>query len=335
MTAEPAPDPVLLLRRMMTIRQFERTAEVLSDRGLVLGGLHSSAGQEAACVGACAALRPDDYITGTHRSHGHPIAKGAGVGPLVAELLGRESGICHGNSGSMHLADFSVGSLGESAIVGSSLAIAAGAGLAIRMNGEDRVCLAFFGDGASNTGIFHEALNLAAAWALPVVFFCENNKYGVSTPWGSAGSVARVADRAAAYGMVSEVADGQDVLAVYAMTRRAVDHVRAGRGPALIEAETYRYGGHSYRSPDARDGAERDAWLARDPIELFRARLAGTGVLDEAGADALAAEVAAELAAAVDAALAAGYPTAEQLKQDMYAAPLPAHAAVRWEVAPA
>ncbi len=190
---------LLPLRRMMMIRAFEDQTEKLINRGDVIGVMHSSAGQEAACVGACLALREDDYITGTHRSHGHPIAKGSKVDRLVAELMGRSTGVCKGMGGSMHLADFSVGSLGETAIVGSSISIAVGAALANQIRGIDRVSLAFFGDGAANTGICHEGMNMAAVWRLPVIFMCENNRYAVSTPYSQSTSVDRIATRASAY----------------------------------------------------------------------------------------------------------------------------------------
>ena len=238
---------LLALRGMMMIRAFEERTEKLIDRGDVIGVMHSSIGQEAACVGACMALRDDDYITGTHRSHGHPIAKGAKVDRLVAELMGRSTGVCRGMGGSMHLADFSVGSLGESAIVGSSIGIAVGAALANQLRGLDRVCLAFFGDGAANTGICHEGMNMAAVWRLPVVFFCENNRYAVTTPMAQATPIEHIADRAAAYGMPGTTVDGQDVRAVRDAVAVAVTRARRGGGPSLVEALTYRYGDHSYR----------------------------------------------------------------------------------------
>ena len=217
---EPMPEissrdsAILALRRMMLIRAFEERTQKLIDRGEIIGVMHSSIGQEAACVGACMALREDDYITGTHRSHGHPIAKGSKVDRLVAELMGRSTGVCKGMGGSMHLADFSVGSLGETAIVGSSIGIAVGAALANRLRKLDRVSLCFFGDGAANAGICHEGMNMAAVWRLPVVFFCENNRYAITTPYAQSTPVEHIAERSAAYGFPGVTVDGQDVRAV-------------------------------------------------------------------------------------------------------------------------
>ncbi|MCA9513239.1 MAG: thiamine pyrophosphate-dependent dehydrogenase E1 component subunit alpha, partial [Myxococcales bacterium] len=266
-----------LYRRMRRIRRFDEEALRLQrEEHLVAGPLHPSLGQEAAVVGACAALRADDTMTGNHRSHGHPIAKGAALGPLLAELLGRRDGVCGGRGGSMHLADFAVGSLGESGIVGAGIPVAVGAALSARVRGDDAVCIAFFGDGASNQGAFHEALNLGAIWKLGVVFFCENNGYAATTPLAAGTSVADIAVRAAGYGMPGEIVDGQDVEAVLATTARAVARARAGEGPSLVEAKTYRYCEHAegqgipgtYRTAD-----EIARWRERDPLAIARTRL--------------------------------------------------------------
>jgi myxalamid-type nonribosomal peptide synthetase MxaA len=232
-----------MMRRMLRIRLFdERAAEL---RARLAGSLHNSIGQEAEIVGACMALREDDYMTGNHRSHGHPIGKGVALNPLMAELFGKVTGVCRGKGGSMHLAVFSVGSLGESGIVGSLMPIAVGAGLSAQLRGTDQVCLCFFGDGAANCGPFHESLNLAAVWRLPVVFLCENNRYALFTAQAESTAVLDVAQRAAAYGMPGVIVDGQDVLAVYKSVAQAVARARAGGGPTLIEAKTYRYCEHS------------------------------------------------------------------------------------------
>ncbi|MBI4505608.1 MAG: thiamine pyrophosphate-dependent dehydrogenase E1 component subunit alpha [Chloroflexi bacterium] len=310
---------------MLAIRTFEQKAEELLNRGEILGSMHSSIGQEAVCVGGCMAVRPDDYMTGHHRSHGHPIAKGADLKRLMAELLGRVTGVCHGKGGSMHLADFSVGSLGEAAIVGSSLPIAAGAGLAIKLSGSGKVCLAFFGDGASNTGIFHEALNLASIWKLPVVFLCENNQYAITTSIKISSAVQQIAHRASAYAMPGQVVDGQDVLAVHAAVRAAADRARAGEGPTLVEAMTYRYGEHStrLRLPLYRSAEEVEAWKQRDPIVLFRGWIVERGL---ATADELAHledAVKADVEAAVEFAHQSPYPDLDSLWDDMYADPSP------------
>lgn len=262
--------------RMLRIRAFEDATKDLHSKGMIMGPVHTSHGQEAEIVGACMALRLDDYMIGNHRSHGHPIGKGAAVRGLMAELLGKSTGVCGGKGGSMHLADFSVGSLGETSIVGSGIPVAAGAALGARMQGLDRVSLCFFGDGASSEGTFHEGLNMAAVWRLPVIFLCENNGYGITTPLSTVTLVTDIADKAAAYGMPGVIVDGQDVLAVYEAVQVAVQRARRGQGPTLVEAKTYRYEEHSvgmgrdfnYRSED-----EIARWRERDPLVLFRTRL--------------------------------------------------------------
>lgn len=262
--------------RMLRIRAFEDATKDLHSKGMIMGPVHTSHGQEAEIVGACMALRLDDYMIGNHRSHGHPIGKGAAVRGLMAELLGKSTGVCGGKGGSMHLADFSVGSLGETSIVGSGIPVAAGAALGARMQGLDRVSLCFFGDGASSEGTFHEGLNMAAVWRLPVIFLCENNGYGITTPLSTVTLVTDIADKAAAYGMPGVIVDGQDVLAVYEAVQVAVQRARRGEGPTLVEAKTYRYEEHSvgmgrdfnYRSED-----EIARWRERDPLVLFRTRL--------------------------------------------------------------
>lgn len=304
------------------IRAFEEMTEKLINRGDVMGVMHSSAGQEATCVGACMALRDDDYITGTHRSHGHPIAKGSKVDRLVAELMGRSTGVCKGMGGSMHLADFSVGSLGESAIVGSSIGIAVGAALANQLRGLDRVSLAFFGDGAANTGICHEGMNMAATWKLPVVFLCENNRYAVTTPMAQSTSVERVAVRAQGYGMPGVTVDGQDVRAVRDAVTEAVELARRGGGPSIVEAMTYRYSDHSYRLGalgGKRDPEEVAHWRGRDPIQIELARLLDDGVLAADEVATLEAEVKSELDAAVEFGRASPYPERDELWSNMYA----------------
>jgi TPP-dependent pyruvate/acetoin dehydrogenase alpha subunit len=292
-----------MLRRMLKIRLFEESAVDMYEASQMPGFVHIAIGQEATVVGACMALRDDDYITGNHRSHGHPIAKGAELGPLMAELLGKETGVCHGKGGSMHLAAFSVGSLGESGIVGSLMPVAVGAGLSARMRGTDQVCVCFFGDGAANCGPFHESLNLAAIWKLPVIFFCENNGYASTTAQGLATAVPDIAMRAGAYAMPGIVIDGQDVLAVYGAVSTATARARANGGPSLIEAKTYRYRGHSEPPgsglPAYRSDAEVLHWRARDPIHMFSATLIATMILDQAELDNMRASVVDEVAAAV------------------------------------
>jgi acetoin:2,6-dichlorophenolindophenol oxidoreductase subunit alpha len=234
-----------MYRRILRIRFFEEKVEALAAKGELAGAVHLSIGQEADIVGACMALRKDDYMVGTHRSHGHPIGKGADLKGLMAELMGKVTGVNKGKSGSMHLADFSVGSVGETSIVGSGLPTCVGAALGAKMQGTDRVCLGFFGDGASNEGTFHESLNLAAIWKLPAIFMCENNGFAVTTSARDHASVEDIADRAKGYGIPGVVVDGMDPLAVYEVVSEAVKRARAGQGPSLIEAKTYRFRHHA------------------------------------------------------------------------------------------
>jgi acetoin:2,6-dichlorophenolindophenol oxidoreductase subunit alpha len=268
-----------LYRRMQRIRQFEEALIKAQMRG------HLSIGQEAAVVGACMALRDDDYITGTHRSHGHPIGKGADLKPLMAELFGKETGICKGRGGSMHLADNKVGIIGESAIVGGGLPLATGAGLSIQVRGTDQVSLCFFGDGAANQGTFGESLNLAAIWKLPVIFFCENNGYAISTSVAKSHGQPDIAKRADGYGMPGVIVDGQQAEAVYEATAIAVQRARSGAGPTLIEAKTYRFDEHcrnlSVPIPYRTQEELQEYTTERDPIALYRVVLQNRGVAEE------------------------------------------------------
>ena len=311
-------------RRMLRIRRFEEAAIRLHKRGEIPGPIHTSIGQEATVVGACLAVRPDDPMTGYHRSHGHPIAKGAAIGPLMAELLGRSTGVCKGKGGSMHLADFGVGSLGESGIVGAAIPIATGAGLSAQRRRTDQVTLCFFGDGAANQGTFHESLNMAALWRLPVVYVCENNQYAATTPFASSCSVPRIAIRAVAYGIEAATVDGQDPLAVLHAVAVAVDRARAGRGPTLVEALTYRFREHAegLRMGPYREADEVAEWETRDPVSLFRTTLLDGGHADAATLDALDAEVTAEVAAAVAFAQAGPVPDPAAAYDDVWATPL-------------
>lgn len=316
------------LHRMLRIRKFEEAALDMVRKGQgIAGSVHICIGQEAAIVGSCLALRADDFMVGYHRSHGHPIAKGAELGPLMAELMGRATGICHGKGGSMHLADFKVGSLGETAIVGAGIPQAAGAAYGARIRGTDQVALSFFGDGAANIGSFHEALNLASAWRLGAIFVCENNMYAMSTALADTMASDSVAARAAAYNLPGVVVDGQDVAAVYAAASEAVDRARGGGGPTLIEARTYRYRDHAeYGSLDLshRDPAEVAAWQARDPVALLRAALLGAGSATAEDLAAMEAAAAAEVAEAVAFAKASPMPAPEELFDDLWATPLDA-----------
>jgi acetoin:2,6-dichlorophenolindophenol oxidoreductase subunit alpha len=312
-------------RRMVRIRVFEDEAGRIGAKGEIPGALHTAAGQEGEVVGACLALRRDDYMVGNHRSHGHPIGKGAALGPLMAELFGKKTGVCHGKGGSMHLADFSVGSLGETSIVGSGLPVAVGAALGSKLQKNDRVTLCFFGDGASNEGTFHESLNLASIWKLPVIFLCENNGYGATTPVAAVMAVPNVADRAPGYAIPGWIVDGQDVVLVYERVRAAVERARRGEGPTLIEAKTYRYADHAVNlGPGfAIDrGEELAQWRQRDPIALFRARMIAAGIGEPVINDIEAQERAA-VADAIEFARASPFPEYEQAFDDTFGERLP------------
>ncbi len=269
-----------LHRRMLEIRFFEDEVQRLFVQNLVRGSTHLCQGQEAVAVGACSALRPGDTMTCTYRGHGAVLAMGAPLDRSLAEILGKAHGLCAGKGGSMHLTDFSVGALGSFAIVGAHLPITVGAALTAQYRGTGGVSLAFFGDGTTNIGAFHEALNLAAVWKVPAIFVCENNLYGEYSPVASTTRVPRLADRGASYAMPSEQIDGNDVLAVRETVAAAAAPARAGEGPTLIEALTYRQKGHSRSDPGAyRPAGELERWLERDPILLFERALGEHGVV--------------------------------------------------------
>ncbi|GAB4445170.1 MAG: alpha-ketoacid dehydrogenase subunit alpha/beta [Anaerolineae bacterium] len=308
-----------MLYQMYLIRAFEEAAHQLYLAGKVHGTMHLYVGEEAVAVGAIAALRPDDWITSTHRGHGHAIAKGQDVRTMMAELLAKETGVCRGRGGSMHMADFALGNLGANGVVAGSIPIAVGAALTARLKATDRVVLCFFGDGAANAANFHESLNMAAIWNLPVVFLCENNQYAMSMSVERAFGVPRIADRAAAYGMPSASVDGMDALAVYGAVSEAVAHARSGQGPYLVEAVTYRYMGHSksdkqvYRTKD-----EVKAWQARDAIARFQAHLIAQGALTEGEGAEIAARADAAIANAIAYAEEGPEPPVAHLLHDVY-----------------
>ena len=291
------------LSTMWQIRRFEEAVDDLFARGLMHGTMHLSIGQEASATGTCLALRPDDAITSTHRGHGHCIAKGASLERMMAELLAKEDGYCRGRGGSMHIADVATGNLGANGIVAGGIPIAVGAALSYQLQGLDRVVVSFFGDGATNEGAFHEALNLAAIWQLPVVFLCENNKYGMSFSTEKSIAVDQIAERAPAYGMPGVTVDGNDVDAVHAATAEAVQRARSGGGPTLVEAETYRWKGHSKSDKNVyRTREEIAEWRERDPILAFELVARTAGTLTEADIEALEGEAREAVRAAVRAA---------------------------------
>ena len=306
--------------QMAIIRQTEKAAYDLFMSGLVKGTTHLAAGHEAVAVGASAALREDDYVFATYRGHHHAIARGATPAECLAELMSRATGLCKAKGGSMHLTKADRGMLGSYAIVGSHLPIAAGAAWSAKLRGTDQVAVAFFGDGATNIGAFHEALNLAAVWKLPVLFVCENNLYMEYTPISAVTAVPNpAADRAGAYGLPAEIIDGNDVIKVQETIKIAVDRARAGEGPTVIEALTYRHYGHSRADPGKyRPADEVERWMQRDPLVVAREQLNGLGV-DAADVDVIDGRVAEMIKAAVQEAKDAPYPDPATALIDVWA----------------
>lgn len=311
------------LEMMWTIRRFEEALEDLYSRGMLHGTNHLSIGQEAVATGACGALNDGDLITSTHRGHGHCLAHGADPMRMMAELLGRVDGYCRGRGGSMHIADVSAGNLGANGIVAGSMTIAVGAALSQRLLDDDKVVLCFFGDGAANEGSFHEALNLAKVWELPVIFLCENNQYGMSMSIDDSTAGGSVAGRAAAYGMEGVEIDGNDLIAVWEAVSAAVTDARGGGGPALLEAITYRYRGHSksdrnlYRTQD-----EIEQWRTeRDPLARFEGQAREQGWLDEATVEELKTTARDRIRDAVQEAVKSPEPDVSELEGSAYAAP--------------
>ena len=296
--AETLRDLYVTMRR---IRAFEDKTADLFQEGVVKGTAHSYKGEEAIAAGVCAALRDDDIIASYHRGHGHCIAKGARIDRMMAELMGRQTGYCQGLGGSMHIADMELNIMGANGIVGAAMPLATGAGLAAKLQGTDRVAVAFFGDGASNQGVFHESLNLAAVWKLPVIFVCENNQYALSTSYRNTTAVSQVSNRAASYEIPGITVDGNDGVEVYLVLREAVDRARAGEGPTLIEAMTYRHGQHSLRVNlrDPRPEDELESWLDRDPIARMEKRLTSEASFSDAQFDETTQAVDEEIETAV------------------------------------
>ncbi len=311
-----------MLRQMLTIRRFEERASADYLAGKIYGVVHSYIGEEAVAVGVCSALEDGDRIISTHRGHGHCIAKGADLNRMMAELYGRRTGYCKGKGGSMHIADFGIGMLGANGIVAGGIAIVTGAGLAAQMERKGGVAVSFFGDGAANAGPFHECLNIAATWKLPMLYICENNMYAANTAAAATHALSDVAPRAAGYGIPGVVVDGNDIFAVYQAASRAVERARAGDGPSLIECKTYRWRAHTERrgQPDRRDPAELERWRGRDPIARLEQQLRAAGALDDAGRDAIEREVMAALEAAIAFAEASPFPLPDEATEDVFAA---------------
>ncbi|NMC80359.1 MAG: thiamine pyrophosphate-dependent dehydrogenase E1 component subunit alpha [Chloroflexi bacterium] len=307
-------------RQIYLVREFELRAIEERRRGLIPGFIHSCVGQEATAVGACMALRKDDVITSTHRGHGHLLGKGGDPKYMMAELAARSLGYCKGRGGSLHISDFDLGILGANGIVGGGFPAAVGAALAFSIRNEDRVALAFFGDGASNEGTFHESANLAGLWKLPVIFFCENNLYGEGTPLSKASPISDLSIRAESYAFPGVVVDGNDPLAVYEVVKGAAERARTGQGPTLVEAKTYRFRGHYEGDPQVyRVPGEMDEWRKRDPIDAFRERLLKSGLFDEAAVQGVEAEVQSQLDEAVAFATSAPQPEVGEALAGVYA----------------
>lgn len=314
-----------LYQMMHKIRTFEEQCILLSRKGLIGGSLHLYIGEEAVAAGACYDLREDDYIASTHRGHGHCVARGADIGKMFAELLGRETGYCRGRGGSMHIADVGLGMLGANGIVGGGIPIATGAGLAIKYKNLDAVVVCFFGDGATNTGAFHESVNLAAAWKLPVIYVCENNMYAVTMPIEKACALNTLADRSSGYGIPGLCVDGNDVLAVREACTAAVERARKGEGPSFIECQTYRWLGHhmgddgKYRPPE-----EVEYWKKqRDPIANFARKLLDDQILNQSDLDRIHHGVNQEIEAAVQFAHESPPADASRILEDVYCDAVP------------
>ncbi len=308
-----------LYKKMVTIRQFEENAVKLFADGKIPGFVHLYIGEEATAVGVTANLEAGDYIASTHRGHGHLIARGGDVKLMYAELFGRKTGYCKGKGGSMHIADMSLGFLGANGIVGAGLPLAAGAAFACKYRGENGVAVCFFGDGASNRGTLHEALNLASIWKLPAIFVCENNMYGISLSQEHHQNIKDVADRASAYGIPGISVDGNDLFAVYEAAEEAVKRARQGDGPTLIECKTYRWRGHFEGDPTVyRTDAELEAWKKKDPLKRVKKRLLDMGAFTEEEDTAIWEEVKKKIQEGIEFAKNSPLPDEADLLEDVY-----------------
>ena len=308
-----------LYRQMLLIRQFEDRVKYLFLEGIMPGTIHQYQGQEAIAVGVCRALKPDDVITSTHRPHGHAMAKGLSVESIMHELFGKTTGCCRGRGGSMHMGDLDKGMVPAIAIVAGGVPVATGVALAFKMRKQPRVAVCFMGDGAVNEGAFHEGVNMGSIWSLPVVYVIENNRYSASTPIAQMVRVKNLSDRAAAYGIPGVTIDGNDVLEVYDTAEQAIGRARAGEGPTLIEAMTYRITGHSRRDPcNYQPKEERRQAQDKEPIKRFAERLVSEGVADEAALAEIKEEIDAEIEHAVESAMAAPDPKPEDALDGLF-----------------
>lgn len=319
----PKEKIVELYTTMLKIRKFEEAAASLFAQGLIPGLIHLYIGEEAVGVGVCSNLNRDDYVVSTHRGHGHCIAKGGDVRKMMAELLGKETGYSKGRGGSMHIIAPEIGVMGSSGIVGAGIPIAAGLGLASDVKKMNKVVACFFGDGASNTGTFHEGLNLAAVWKLPVIFVCENNLYAISVPMKKSTLIKNIADRGVAYGIPSVIVDGMDVIAVHKAAREAVERARTGAGPTLIECKTYRFRGHFEGDPKGgglyRSECELTEWQDKCALRTFRAKLIETGILTKSEMEEYEHSVVKEIEEAVEFAKSSEYPNPDEVKDNVLA----------------
>jgi len=315
---------VQLYRMMLRIRRFEEKLIDLKARGSIPGVLHLYIGEEATATGTCAALRPDDYITSTHRGHGHCIAKGGDISRMIAELFGRSTGYCCGKGGSMHIANINLGILGANGIVSAGMPIAGGAALSIKMRGTEQVVVCFFGDGGANQGAFHESLNMAAIWKLPVIFVCENNQYAISVAQSRSSSIRDIYLRKDSYGIHGCMVDGNDVMAVYEAAREAAQRARLGEGPTLIECKTYRWRGHYEGEADRtytyRNNEEIEEWKKRCPIERFHKKLLEEGIFGEDDFEGMELEIRKEIEEAIHFAENSPFPEPEEALTGLYAA---------------
>ncbi len=317
----PTADKLIdMYTRMWRIRLFEEQAEYQSSQGKVLGALHTYIGEEAVGVGVCSHLETTDYVTSTHRGHGHCISKGADIQKMMAELFGRATGYCKGKGGSMHIADFSIGMLGANGIVAGGFGLATGAGLAAQVRGSGQVAVCFFGDGAANRGPFHENINIGAVWKLPVVYVCENNQYAQWTPQKDVTLVTDISSMATAYGIPGVQVDGMDVLAVHEAAGEAIARARRGEGPTLLECKTYRFHGHNFGDPQLYRTREEIAEWAdqRDPIKRFATYIKEEGILTDEQDEAIQHQVSEDIQESVRFAEQSPYPSEDELYKDVY-----------------
>jgi len=311
---------IAMYRMMVRIRMFEERVSSEFAAGNIPGFVHVYIGEEASGTGSCATLRTDDFITSTHRGHGHVIAKGGKTDRMMAELFGKKTGYCKGKGGSMHIADTDLGILGANGIVGAGITLAGGAALSAQMRGTDQVVLCFLGDGASNRGTFHEGINMASVWRLPVVYIIENNMYAEKTRISDTYLLTNLSDRAGAFGIPDVTVDGNDVIAVYEAVQIAVERARNGEGPSLVECKTYRMHGHFEGDPQTYKSAEEvEEWKKKDPIDMFRKRLAEMKVMTEQDADKMDAGIAGEIEEAVKFAKESPFPAPEEALEDVFA----------------